>query len=296
MAEARTDAMVAPETAKTARKRGAAAPARNGRKRQEWGADPATLEAELVERILRKVQPLQIVLFGSRARGTHRPTSDVDLLVIMPNGADTRKVWDKVYDAVRGGLLPVDSVIATQEAIEQHGDLVGMVYRPALRDGRVLYDSRSGANGSPNAACTWEIQPVSQNLRLEETRSRMRRAARDLRSAETLLNAAYEDTGNACYLAQQAAEKALKAVLIFLQVQYPFTHKLDEIRNLIPPGWRVKRIRRDLTALSNWAVAARYPPGTDPPRDDAERAIALSRFIYLGVVRDLESRGLSLEE
>jgi predicted nucleotidyltransferase len=37
----------------------------------------------MVERIVAKFHPLRIVLFGSRARGTDTPDSDIDLLVVL---------------------------------------------------------------------------------------------------------------------------------------------------------------------------------------------------------------------
>ena len=37
-----------------------------------------------------------------------------------------------------------------------------------------------------------------------------------------------------CWLAQQAAEKAIKAVLVFLQIDFPRSHDLDALRNLAP--------------------------------------------------------------
>ena len=39
---------------------------------------------EMVRRIAKRFDPDQIILFGSRARGTARHDSDVDLLVVMP--------------------------------------------------------------------------------------------------------------------------------------------------------------------------------------------------------------------
>jgi predicted nucleotidyltransferase len=35
--------------------------------------------------IVRRFQPVQIILFGSRARGDAKPNSDVDLLVVLPD-------------------------------------------------------------------------------------------------------------------------------------------------------------------------------------------------------------------
>lgn len=46
---------------------------------------------------------------------------------------------------------------------------------------------------------------------------------------------------NACYFAQQAVEKAIEAVLASDQVEFPYTHDLDRLRQLVPDDWvRVK--------------------------------------------------------
>jgi hypothetical protein len=37
-------------------------------------------------------------------------------------------------------LVPTDVVVATPEEIARRGDLVGTVLRPALREGKVLYE------------------------------------------------------------------------------------------------------------------------------------------------------------
>ena len=49
-----------------------------------------TLNSELIEEIVRRVSgavhPLRVILFGSAARGEMGPASDVDLLIVMPDG------------------------------------------------------------------------------------------------------------------------------------------------------------------------------------------------------------------
>jgi len=64
----------------------------------------------------------------------------------------------------------------------------------------------------------------------------LRYAREDLMAAEEMNAATSLPPRHACYLAQQAAEKALKAALIFLQVEFPFRHDLDELRDLLPEG------------------------------------------------------------
>ncbi len=45
----------------------------------------ADVREAVVQRIISAIAPEKIVLFGSRARGTHRPNSDIDLLVVTPS-------------------------------------------------------------------------------------------------------------------------------------------------------------------------------------------------------------------
>ena len=70
--------------------------------------------------------------------------------------------------------------------------------------------------------------------RLLETRRWLRYAREDLEAAEGMLESASILPRHVCWLAQQAAEKAIKAVLVFLQIDFPRSHDLDALRNLAP--------------------------------------------------------------
>ena len=60
-------------------------------------------------------------------------------------------------------------------------------------------------------------------------------------------------------LAQQAAERALKAALAPEGSDFPFTHDLNALRNLLPASWTVRAEHVDMAELTDWAVQARYP-------------------------------------
>ena len=92
-----------------------------------------------------------------------------------------------------------------------------------------------------------------------ETTRWLRYAAEDLRTAETLLSQPHVAPRHTCWFAQQAVEKALKAVLVYLQIDFPRTHDLDALRNLVPDGWQFKEAAPDLASLTEWAVEACYP-------------------------------------
>ena len=57
--------------------------------------------------------------------------------------------------------------------------------------------------------------------RFIDTARWLRYAEEDLITAETLLGHPHVPPRQSCWLAQQSAEKALKAVLIFLQIDFP---------------------------------------------------------------------------
>ena len=94
----------------------------------------------MVERIVQEFHPLRVILFGSQGRGEAGRWSDVDLLVVLEACPDYRGATAAIHDSLAD--LPVfkDIVVTTPEEIEREGTLVGTVLRPALREGRVLYE------------------------------------------------------------------------------------------------------------------------------------------------------------
>jgi HEPN domain-containing protein len=113
----------------------------------------------------------------------------------------------------------------------------------------------------------------------------------DLRAAEKLQHDPDPFPRQVCFLAQQAAEKALKAVLVLLQNDFPFTHDLDRLRDLLPDGWAVKSAYPDLAELTIWAVEARYPadlPEAAPV--DAAKALQIARAVYHTIEQDILNR------
>ena len=94
---------------------------------------------EAVESIVRAVHPLRIVLFGSTARGEQGGQSDVDLLVVMPEGSPKRQTTQKLYRILRGLPVPVDILVTTEGDLERHKDNPGLIYRTILQEGRQVY-------------------------------------------------------------------------------------------------------------------------------------------------------------
>jgi HEPN domain-containing protein len=83
-------------------------------------------------------------------------------------------------------------------------------------------------------------------MNVPESKRWLAYARSDLDAAHALLRDTDHYPRQVCFLAQQAAEKALKAVLVLLEIEFPFKHDLDRLRDLLPEGWRVKSEYPDL--------------------------------------------------
>jgi len=94
---------------------------------------------ELVKRMVEAVRPLRIILFGSAARGEMGPDSDIDLLVVMPEGIHRRRTAQIIYRNLRGLGFAKDVVVVTESDIEKYGENPSLIIYPALKQGKELY-------------------------------------------------------------------------------------------------------------------------------------------------------------
>ena len=105
--------------------------------------DPTQAQAiidEMVRRIVERLDPERIILFGSYARGRPGPDSDVDLLVVLKANGSKHDRAAEIYNLLGGVGLPKDVIIATPEEVEKYRDIPGTIIRPALREGKTLYE------------------------------------------------------------------------------------------------------------------------------------------------------------
>lgn len=75
------------------------------------------LISTMTERIVRDFRPVQIILFGSHARGDHQSHSDVDLLVVFSELADKRKTAVDIRRALADLPVAKDILVTTPEEL-----------------------------------------------------------------------------------------------------------------------------------------------------------------------------------
>ncbi len=93
----------------------------------------------LVNNIVEQVHPLRIIIFGSAARGDFKTDSDIDVMVIMPEGTHRRKTSQFLYRNIRGRKIPFDILVATPSDLEKHKNNEGLIYSTVLKEGLEVY-------------------------------------------------------------------------------------------------------------------------------------------------------------
>lgn len=245
------------------------------------GVDAAQLIRPLVERFA----PRQVILFGSRARGDHNEHSDLDLIVVMEPPVDRWDVKRQIEEVFKPGGVSVDLHVTTPERLLRYGGVPGNLYRNALKEGKALH------GGSVPPPPPLNQRDTNDMTSLDHAGKLHRRAKTDLNLAQyTRSKSSPEQAEAGLFHIQQAVEKAVKAELIRLGVDYPRTHDLAVLVDLLPlKTANMVRSVGDLNKVSKWAVAPRYDDiGTeDELRANLESAIGPAAKFVIQVGRNL---------
>jgi HEPN domain-containing protein len=114
----------------------------------------------------------------------------------------------------------------------------------------------------------------------------------DLDSAVALLGTRTPNR-NVGYLAQQAAEKALKAAILLEHAPFEMTHDLTAVAAQLPADFPAPVDTADLAWLADLETSARYPDEGDTiTGDDARRAAGMTGSILAAVAAHFTSRGI----
>jgi HEPN domain-containing protein len=92
-----------------------------------------------------------------------------------------------------------------------------------------------------------------------------------------------------CFHAQQAAEKYLKAYLVYFEQDFPKTHALEDLVLLAQSKYPACRnLFASACDLSPYAVEIRYPDSPSPSLKDADEAVHSAREIREYILRKIQ--------
>ncbi|HZT30939.1 MAG TPA: HEPN domain-containing protein [Bryobacteraceae bacterium] len=105
------------------------------------------------------------------------------------------------------------------------------------------------------------------------------KAESDLTAAAALLRTEDCPTDVVCFHAQQAVEKYLKALLTSLQIEFPKTHNIKKLSQILKHRHDLGLSEEEQDKLTDYATTARYPGFGEITLSEARRAVALARRV-----------------
>ena len=134
------------------------------------------------------------------------------------------------------------------------------------------------------------ILTATSPVKMEIVRQWLAKADQDRRACESLLAAEPPFLYPACFHAQQAAEKYLKALLTWHQIECPKTHAIERLLDLLAPT--VPEIVSglwDAVALTPFGVDIRYPSDQpEPDLQEAHQAMEIAEKVQKAVLEVLQ--------
>lgn len=99
----------------------------------------------------------------------------------------------------------------------------------------------------------------------------------------------YEDL---CFDAQQCVEKSLKALLVSLNIVFPFTHSIGSLLQLVSKaGIEIPKDISRTTVLTRYAVHTRYPGIAEPvSEEDYKEALKLAEVVSEWITKIIKDR------
>ena len=98
----------------------------------------------MVRAIVEEVDPEQVILFGSRARGDAAPESDFDFIVVeagpFDDGRSRHDEEVRLYRALAGCGASTDVLVYSRDDVDHWRDSLNHVLARALREGKVLHE------------------------------------------------------------------------------------------------------------------------------------------------------------
>ncbi len=236
-----------------------------------------------VARLRASFDPEEIILFGSRAYGTPRPDSDMDLLIVLRPTTEAMAARERRMREALGldGWRSVDGHVWAYTAAEVREQLQrgSVSVRDALQKGTRLYPE-GGRSRYAGWAREWSGTGAKETL--------LQKAHGDLLTAERMLQPPVVSWVVAFH-AQQAAEKALKGLIYHLGGEPARTHSLGDLALKASEldhtaGQRVfLKYQAAMAELERHAVEPRYLDAPPVGEAEARAAVETARAVLVEV-------------
>ncbi|MBI3599754.1 MAG: nucleotidyltransferase domain-containing protein [Nitrospinae bacterium] len=106
-----------------------------------WEVTPQKVKA-VIDKIVEISRPCRVIIFGSYVRGDMNLNSDLDVLVVTKEDIENpRKESVRIRRALKGILMPMDILVVYEKSLEEMINTPGLIYREAVKKGKVVYES-----------------------------------------------------------------------------------------------------------------------------------------------------------
>ena len=106
-----------------------------------WAITPQKVQSA-IKKIVEVSRPKKLIIFGSYIRGKTDENSDLDILVVTGDEIDNmRKESVRIRRELKGIGMPMDILVVTESCLDELAEAPGMIYREALRNGKVVYEA-----------------------------------------------------------------------------------------------------------------------------------------------------------
>lgn len=116
------------------------------RAREERRPEGLHVPEDLLRRVVARLDPRRVLLFGSHARDDATPESDWDLLIVLDDDAPAERLdWRALHEARRGFRGAVDLIPCRDSDFRERVDVVGSLAWIAATEGVVVYERADAA-------------------------------------------------------------------------------------------------------------------------------------------------------
>lgn len=106
-----------------------------------WEITPQKVQ-KVIQKITEISHPRKIILFGSFVCGDMHTSSDLNILVVTGDDVkNTRNESIRIRRALKGIIMSMDILVVPESKLEELANVPGLIYREALRYGKVVYES-----------------------------------------------------------------------------------------------------------------------------------------------------------